>query len=526
MLAVLAFAFSILLCDANSYAAKKTTASLAFGSQTYIAVNDTDTVKLKNKVKKAAYSFSSKNKKVATVNKKGIVKGISVGKTKIVVIQKLNKKSKKIATLTVYVRKTVLAGDVDPNVYISNQPGYEKGNTYFNPDNFIAFKNRKAKYTVKSSDTKRLSLTSDGKIKNVTGTGKVKVSIKETYKKKTRNVCTVYAHISTPKFADKKNISIYKYETYDIVFNTYNIGQYFVNISKNATTMNPNDIAGSVKNNDDVLRMTQDTKGNLEGRLKGISAGKRFVSLYLYDYNKKKYITKPFANFTVTVKTVDNASKLKVDFENDYDDDENGSSYDKNTNTLTLSDHKFKFLDIFTTPYNYTGEVTATSSNPDVVKIISTTNRCASNDIYTYEKDVTTERLALYTLASGSSKITLKANGAETSFNVVVKAQKYNTSSDVYLDVVLDTPVPYAYDNDDYYDDNEYANYKGFTVKSSDESIVSSKEAFAYNPYVISDSICAMKLHLNGNVKNGPVTLSVYYKGKIVGSVTINIAKK
>ncbi len=102
-------------------------------------------------------------------------------------------------------------------------------------------------------------------------------------------------------------------------------------------------------------------------------------------------------------------------------------------------------------------------------------------------------------------------------------AHKYTTASDVHLDVVLDTPVPYVYDNDDYYDDDEFTNYKGFTVKSSDESIVSSKEAFAYNPYVISDSICAMKLHLNSNDKSGPVTLSVYYKGKIVGSVTINI---
>ena len=99
MLAVLAFAFSILLCDANSYAAKKTTASFTFGSHTYIAINDTDTVKLKNKVKKAAYSFTSKNKKVATVNKKGIVKGISAGKAKIVVTQKLNKKVKRLQHL-------------------------------------------------------------------------------------------------------------------------------------------------------------------------------------------------------------------------------------------------------------------------------------------------------------------------------------------------------------------------------------------------------------------------------------------
>ena len=53
------------------------------------------TIKFKNKNKKNKYTFKSGNKKVATVTKKGVVKGIKAGTTKITVKEIYKKKGKK-----------------------------------------------------------------------------------------------------------------------------------------------------------------------------------------------------------------------------------------------------------------------------------------------------------------------------------------------------------------------------------------------------------------------------------------------
>ena len=50
IIAVLSFAICILLSNTNSYAAKKTTAFFGDGDKTtYFAINDSETIKLKNK---------------------------------------------------------------------------------------------------------------------------------------------------------------------------------------------------------------------------------------------------------------------------------------------------------------------------------------------------------------------------------------------------------------------------------------------------------------------------------------------
>ena len=61
-----------------------------------VAVNCTTTIKTNVKAK-----FQSSDKKIATVNSKGIVKGKKAGKVKITVTSKTNKKDKKTVTITV-----------------------------------------------------------------------------------------------------------------------------------------------------------------------------------------------------------------------------------------------------------------------------------------------------------------------------------------------------------------------------------------------------------------------------------------
>ncbi|MCR5797165.1 MAG: Ig-like domain-containing protein [Eubacterium sp.] len=90
------------LGSADANAAKK--AKLAKKKLT-ITVGKKKTVKIKNKVKKAKYTFKSSKKKVATVNKKGVVKAKKAGTAKITVTEKLNGKKRKLGKVKVTVKK-------------------------------------------------------------------------------------------------------------------------------------------------------------------------------------------------------------------------------------------------------------------------------------------------------------------------------------------------------------------------------------------------------------------------------------
>ncbi len=68
-----------------------------------VQVGKTFKIGIKNKNKKAAYSYKTSKKKVATVSKAGKVKGVKTGKAKITVSQKLKKKTTKVGVLNVTV---------------------------------------------------------------------------------------------------------------------------------------------------------------------------------------------------------------------------------------------------------------------------------------------------------------------------------------------------------------------------------------------------------------------------------------
>ena len=87
----------------TSKAAKK--ASLKTKKLT-VTVGKKKTIQIKNKVKKAKYTFKSKKKKIATVSTKGVVKGVKAGKTTITVTEtkKGKKKGKTVGTVKVTVK--------------------------------------------------------------------------------------------------------------------------------------------------------------------------------------------------------------------------------------------------------------------------------------------------------------------------------------------------------------------------------------------------------------------------------------
>ncbi len=70
-----------------------------------LTVGSSKKITIKNKQKKASYTFGSKNKKIASVSKAGVIKAKKAGKTKITVKEKLNKKTRTVGKVSVTVKK-------------------------------------------------------------------------------------------------------------------------------------------------------------------------------------------------------------------------------------------------------------------------------------------------------------------------------------------------------------------------------------------------------------------------------------
>ena len=68
-----------------------------------IVVGQKKKITFKKKIKKAKFSYKSKDKKIATVTKKGKITGKKAGKTTIYVKQKIGKKYKKVGNVKVTV---------------------------------------------------------------------------------------------------------------------------------------------------------------------------------------------------------------------------------------------------------------------------------------------------------------------------------------------------------------------------------------------------------------------------------------
>lgn len=97
--------------EAKKVKVKKVTVKAPSGKTAYVAkgkkVSLTATVKVKpNKKANKKVTYKSANKKIATVNKKGVLKGVKAGKTKVTVTSKKN--SKKKATIKVVVKKAAV----------------------------------------------------------------------------------------------------------------------------------------------------------------------------------------------------------------------------------------------------------------------------------------------------------------------------------------------------------------------------------------------------------------------------------
>ena len=103
-------------------AAKKAKKATLKQKKVTMTVGQKKTIKIKNKVKKATYTYKSNKKKVASVTKKGKITAKKKGTAVITVKQKLKKKTKLVGKVTVKVKAKKVVIDKTPTPAITPAP--------------------------------------------------------------------------------------------------------------------------------------------------------------------------------------------------------------------------------------------------------------------------------------------------------------------------------------------------------------------------------------------------------------------
>ena len=158
------------LTTPNAEVSEAASKKLKISCKKTVAVNCTTTIKTNVKAK-----FQSSNKKIATVNSKGVVKGKKAGKVKITVISKKNKKNKKTVTITV------------KNQLVITAPKSSKSTLYVGETTKIKT-NLSSKF--KSSNTSIATVSSSGKVV-AKKAGKAKITVTSKKYKKLKKTVTI-----------------------------------------------------------------------------------------------------------------------------------------------------------------------------------------------------------------------------------------------------------------------------------------------------------------------------------------------
>ena len=362
-----------------------------------LGINATTRIEVSGAPSKAKITYSSNKKSVATVSSKGVVKGVSLGKAKITVKQTYKGKTKKLKTLTVQVRNAKIdkSNYVEGDLWIGAQPGWVSKNNPVDVSeyNVLSFKNPKAKYTY-YTDSKDLVMDENGKATEVKNSGVAEITVKETYKNKTRKVGTFSLILKDPEYVGEDTLKIYQGQKDNVSDYISACGPFvFYWNDKDFTdeeALEDDNGADSVVS-DDVFELVKDEDGNCI--VKGKNPGIRYVALIQYNYLTEKF-DKVFARFKIEV--VDTSKANKISFL--WDDKEDDPSY-----VFRLDEDDTDYVGVYLDTEYYSGSYQVTSSDPNVV---------------TAEMD--DDSIKLKGISSGTATVTVKVNGAERSFKVKV----------------------------------------------------------------------------------------------------------
>ncbi|WP_167959124.1 Ig-like domain-containing protein [Anaerosporobacter faecicola] len=334
---------------------------ISLGKQPYTGIY------IYNQVKGATYTYTSSNKKIVTVSKKGVLTGIKTGKAKITVTQTYKKKKTKVGTCNIEVKAAKLNETYyEMNYRRGEMSDYDYYEYNLNNWSIVDYPAIGAKYTYTSSDSSILKINKDGVITEFGKPGKsVTITVKETYKKKTRTVGKFTVKIRVPALSESEieiglNESFYPYDYFTGYSGTY----YIVNSDHaepnmdNSNVVDSKDDANAAAN---VLGFLYED-GYWYGALKGQNLGTAYVHCYAATSAEEISADTYIGTIKVTVKEM-KATSLSWE-EEYYDTDDNGVVQVQYWDEEDYCSFYYNYE-----PYNCSDPVTVTSSDTNVAVV-------------------------------------------------------------------------------------------------------------------------------------------------------------
>ncbi|ROR25764.1 Ig-like protein group 2 [Mobilisporobacter senegalensis] len=294
---------------------------------------------VENKKDNAKYTYTSKNKKVATVDKYGKLTGVSKGKTDIVVKE-------------TYKGKTTTVGTYKLNVALSKLFTKKMDVTAFNSATVpIDYYNYKAKYSFTPKDKSILTVDKKGYLVGLKE-GSTTVTVTETYKKAKRSLGSVTVNVKMPAISkNSKSIDIgvnstnYPLSVIDVDYLAWGLKVSYESADSNIVS---------------VADVTSEW-GDVETVIKGVAVGTTELTLF-GEYNGQKF---EIGKVNVTVKEI---PVTQFKFDPSYVDEELG--YFTKTYYLGEDEYSYSLKDyLIINPENTTTPVTFSSSNESVAKV-------------------------------------------------------------------------------------------------------------------------------------------------------------
>lgn len=294
---------------------------------------------------------------------------------------------------------------------LSTQEGFYEKNPYqISVKEAINNRNKKAKYTFYSCNTKKIKVTKSGKVTFVKGKEQqyVKVKVKETYKKKTRTVGTIQFMLISTKVLHEK-VTWVVGETYQISSTdgwlTREDAQMFPDIPVETTVgywrlvynTEPIDVQETLKKLNGEI--SDDTNYEDESEYltynskKNTYTVKKRGTLYFAFYAKNLKSGKFYYVGSFEARLVDSTEATDVDF------DGWGILYDDGAEYISVGETTTYGMEVV--PYQYSGEVKVTCSDPKIATV-------------KYKKDKDgTNTIVVKGLKKGTVSITVEVNGAK-----------------------------------------------------------------------------------------------------------------
>lgn len=340
---------------------------------------------IENRNDNATYSYISKDKKIATVDKYGYIKGVKKGTTTITVSEKYKGKTKTVGKVTV---KVVGAKLVTKELEVG-AGSYAKGIV-------IQYLNSKANYKFKSSDSTAVTVDESGFVmgKKI---GSANISISETYKGKTTKLGSVKVTVAGASVSeDTKDVNV------GVNSKSYLTGIIDINNQNYKAIYTAESADSSIISGETVTDTEMEEQYFV---LKAAAVGTTTLTVYEEFEGEKKSI----GTVNITVK------EIQVEDFEFYSED-----LDEKDGLPTIEyylDDEYpdwsKLRDLFdTNPYNATTPITYVSSNEGVVKVDS-------------DSKVTP-------VAAGTAKITVSCGKFTYDIQIVVKESEDSDSDEEY----------------------------------------------------------------------------------------------